>query len=815
MRMRMKISSALMSALLIASTFSVHVFANEGQPQVKKQAETDQVIVTFKDGAKKEMDEVNVSSVKTVGTEDIAVLKVPEGAAIDTYMAELEERNDIENVEPDYMIDLAYTPTDPYFSPYQYHHKNIEVEKAWNKTMGSPDVIVAVLDAGFDLEHPDLINQIVFPYSTVSTGMNIDDHGTHVAGIIAGQINNNLFGSGVAPNTSIMPVDVFVGEQAYSSDVIEGIYYAVAAGADIINMSIGGYNYSTAYNNAIQYAYQSGVVIVAAAGNDATYQSLYPASYENVISVGSTDSYDELSYFSNYGYNIDVVAPGTGIYSTLPYNNFGNSSGTSMATPIVAGVAALVLANEPDMTNDEVVNRLLSTTIDLGSYGFDYYYGNGLINAKQALQISDIPSPIVYDIYDYSTTVSGYLPFSVEDAKVIVRDQNGMIGTVENYSGWSYFDVPIPQQHADEALYVSVVDFHGNESEEIEIRVMDGTAPSKPVVNDVPDSSTWVTGTGEIDSIISVKTNNIEIGTGRVNSEGKFSITIPKQQAGAKLTITAADLAGNISETIEVLVVDWTAPSLTFTNKVTHHSTRISGTSEAAAKITVNKGTELVGAATTDTNGKYEVTFANQVVGTTLSIMATDAAGNSSEPIVVTVVNGNYPDLKVTHWALEEIMYLADDQIIGGYPNGDFQPEKNTTRAEAAKILALALDLPIINASSNYKDVSSKHWAKDYIAAVSKAGLFNGNPDGTFGPENVLKRAEMAKIISIAYQLNAAGTNYFKDVKTDYWAQDFIAGLYENGITTGYPDQTFRPSAPTTRAEYSVFLARALNEDFR
>lgn len=186
---------------------------------------------------------------------------------------------------------------------------------------------------------------------------------------------------------------------------------------------------------------------------------------------------------------------------------------------------------------------------------------------------------------------------------------------------------------------------------------------------------------------------------------------------------------------------------------------------------------------------------------------------NSVNCILVAV--SDYSDLKVSHWALDEIMYLADGQIIGGYPNGSFQPEKKTTRAEAAKMLALALELPVKETPSGYKDVSSKHWAKNYIAAVSKAGLFNGNPDGTFEPDDMLTRAEMAKVISIAYGLKVSNADHFKDVKKTHWAKSYISGLYENGITTGYPDKTFHPEEPTTRAEYSVFLARALNEDFR
>lgn len=253
----------------------------------------------------------------------------------------------------------------------------------------------------------------------------------------------------------------------------------------------------------------------------------------------------------------------------------------------------------------------------------------------------------------------------------------------------------------------------------------------------------------------------------------------------------------------------------TVSNKVSHHSTRVIGTAGAGSKITVHAGATALGSATADTAGNYAVPIAKQKIGTVLTIGSTDTAGNRSTPIVVTVADGNYPDLRVTHWALEEIMYLGDDRIIGGYPNGEFQPERNATRAEAAKMLAIALNLPVPAATSAYKDVHSSHWAKDYIAVVSKAGLFNGNPDGTFAPDKVLKRAEMAKIISVAYEFKANDKTYFTDVKSGYWAKGYISGLYENGITTGYPDKTFHPEEATTRAEFSVFLARALNKEFR
>ncbi|MBD8013381.1 Ig-like domain-containing protein, partial [Planococcus wigleyi] len=438
----------------------------------------------------------------------------------------------------------------------------------------------------------------------------------------------------------------------------------------------------------------------------------------------------------------------------------------------------------------------------------------GIVSEKVTITVEDKTAPILStlaEVTDKSTIVKG----AAEAGSVIAVKVAGVeIGKgTTNKDG--NFAVTIAKQKAGTKLSVTATDTAGNVSSAKVTTVMDVTAPSTPSVNKVTEQSTAITGTAEAAAKIIIKVGNKEIGTATVSADGTYSVSIPKQSVGTVLSFTATDKAGNVSSVKEIVVVDGTPPAISLTSKVTHHSTRVIGTAEADAKITVKAGTKSIGTATANAKGHYEATIAKQKVGTRLSIVATDAAGNSSNAIAVTVVDGNYPDLKLTHWALDEIMYLADDQIIGGYPNGGFQPEKNTTRAEAAKMLALALDLPIVETSSGYKDVSGKHWAKDYIAAVSKAGLFNGNPDGTFAPNDVLKRAEMAKVISIAYDLNSSNKNHFNDVKAGHWAKGYISGLYENGITTGFPDKTFRPGASTTRAEYSVFLARALNEDFR
>ena len=420
-------------------------------------------------------------------------------------------------------------------------------------------------------------------------------------------------------------------------------------------------------------------------------------------------------------------------------------------------------------------------------------------------------APIVNEVTDKATVITG----TAEAGSLIsVKAGETKVGTA-NTNDNGEFSIVISQQQAGTKLTITATDAAGNTSSAKEVVVVDVTAPKAPAVNNVTDQSTTVTGTAEAASFVTVKAGSKEIGTATVNADGNYSVTIPKQKVETVLSITATDKAGNISAVKEVIVTDGTPPVMTLESKVTHYSTRIIGTAEAGAIITVKAGSKSIGTATANEKGKYEVKIEKQKIGTKLSITAADAAGNNSKAIQVTVEDGNYPDLKLSHWALDKIMYLADEKIIGGYPNGTFQPEKNTTRAEAAKMLAIALDLPIEDVSSGYKDVTNKHWGKNYIAAASKAGLFTGNPDGTFAPNDGLKRAEMAKIISIAYELKSSNKNHFSDVKSGHWSKGYISGLFENGITTGYPDKTFRPGEPTTRAEFSVFLARAKNEQFR
>ncbi|MBM7690730.1 cell wall-associated protease [Peribacillus deserti] len=600
------------------------------------EAQTDRVIIKFKDQpVQSSLRGMEVED-SQVGNKQTITVNVPEGKSAEELAEKLEEKNDVVFAEPDYLVKSAYTPRDPYY-PFQYHHQAIGSEDAWNWASSLKDVTVAVLDDGFDLNHPDLAPNIKSAYDTVTNRTNelpISSHGTHVSGIIAAGMGNAYGGSGVAPNANILAINVFSGEDAYISDVIEGIYYAVANDAKIINMSLGGYEYSSLFNNAIQYAYQQGTVIVAAAGNEATSELHYPSSYENVISVSSTDRFNNRSTFSNYGEAIDIGAPGTSILSTIPENRYAYMSGTSMASPVVAGAAALVWGAEPGLTNDQVAQRILTTAVDLGQPGEDSFYGYGLLNAKAALNVRKLEAPFVNQVSDQDTSVTGYMQVPAVKGRVIVSNGNQTLalGSVNEQGQFSVF---ISKQAAGTALYVKVVGETGNESAAASIIVTDKTAPAAPTVNEISDSAVQITGKAEPGASVEAKADG-KVWKGFADKYSHFMIAIPKQKAGTRVDITAADSYGNKSGKTTAVVKDRTAPDV-YMNKMTNKDLVMTGTTEKDAVITVVISKKPYKAAA-DQNGRFKLSIPVQNAGTLISYIARDLAGNQSKPKTITVV---------------------------------------------------------------------------------------------------------------------------------------------------------------------------------
>jgi len=295
----------------------------------------------------------------------------------------------VEYIEKESDIKIAADANDQY-QYLQWGLNATKVPDVWNYSTSSNDVAVCIIDTGLTRSHNDLRSSNFrggVDYSNY--GQVFDDpdgHGTFVAGIIGADTNNYYGIAGIAYNSYIVPLKIpLIGEYFDTSKIIEAVYDAADGGCDVINMSLGGAGYSATFNSAIQYAYNQGSIIIAAAGNEADEGNpiSYPASYNNVISVGSVDESLYHSYFSNYNNYVDVVAPGEDILSTDITGSYSYGSGTSFSAPHVSGIAALLKSVKPDLTTNKFLDLIKTTSQDLGTYGYDNYYGYGLINVQQ------------------------------------------------------------------------------------------------------------------------------------------------------------------------------------------------------------------------------------------------------------------------------------------------------------------------------------------------------------------------------------------------------------------------------------------------
>jgi subtilisin family serine protease len=347
-------------------------------------------------------------------------------------------------IEPNLKVKVSLTPNDPYWS-LQWGPKKIEADWAWNTTVGDSDLLVAVIDTGIDYNHPDLAaNYVPLGYDWVNNDPDPRDdygHGTHCAGIIAAAMNNNVGIAGVAQVKIMAEKVIDNGGWGYADWFAEGVINATDSGAKILSISLGGYGDSELMHDSLKYAYDAGVLIVAAAANDNSNIKPYPAGYSEVVAVAATDQNDQKASFSNWGDWIELSAPGVSVYSTMPtysvtLNGYGYSmnydylSGTSMACPHVAGVAALVWSRFPGKSRDWARLWLRSTSDDFGTPGFDVYYGYGRVNARRAVE--------------YATAQHELEAFSMAAPLYVRPEEQGIINsTVFNFGESDETDVTV------------------------------------------------------------------------------------------------------------------------------------------------------------------------------------------------------------------------------------------------------------------------------------------------------------------------------------------------------------------------------------
>lgn len=318
-------------------------------------------------------------------------------ATAHSALAQLASDPSVVVVEADAAVQGAYEINDPdaLNQNKTYTVNLLHLQQAWDYTTGSGNVVLAVLDTGIAKAHPEFAGRILPGYDVVNDDDDPEDdygHGTHVAGIAAAAINNGIGMAGICGGCSILPVKVLNDHNAGTwSGVAEGMIYAVDHHANVIVLSLGSKMKSKIIEDAVNYAIAHNVLIVAAAGNANSSENFYPAAFAGVLGVGATGRNDERWSLSNYGDFVDVTAPGDSVYST--YNNLAQPdggytflSGTSMATPHVAGLAGLLFSQEPTRTITDVVRLIETTAVDLGEQGPDAKFGYGRIDPLAALR---------------------------------------------------------------------------------------------------------------------------------------------------------------------------------------------------------------------------------------------------------------------------------------------------------------------------------------------------------------------------------------------------------------------------------------------
>ncbi|TCV85456.1 MULTISPECIES: S8 family serine peptidase [Methylomonas] len=338
---------------------------------------------------------------ENIGSSAIHIINVPENAEAAVARA-LSKNPHIEFAELDMAVPLSAVPNDPQFAN-AWHLSKIQSPNAWDVSKAD-GITIAILDSGVDGTHPDLAAHMVPGWNAVDSGSvtaDINGHGTAVAGAAAAVTNNASGVAGVAWNAKIMPIRITndAGGYAYWSDVARGLNWAVDNGADVANLSYAASDSATVAS-AAQYMRSKGGLVLVAAGNDGLDPGL--ADNINLIVVSATDANDAKASFSNYGKYIDVAAPGVSILTTNNGGTYAAWYGTSLATPVAAGVVALIQAANPKLTPDNVEKILKSSADKVSGVNFDpnYGYGYGRVNAANAIKTaintvsSDSQAPI-------------------------------------------------------------------------------------------------------------------------------------------------------------------------------------------------------------------------------------------------------------------------------------------------------------------------------------------------------------------------------------------------------------------------------------
>ncbi|MEX2416371.1 MAG: S8 family serine peptidase [Paenibacillaceae bacterium] len=813
-------------------------------------------------------------------------------------------------------VELLATPNDELYKNQSYL-KQIHAPEAWDLANENTSITIAIVDTGIDLTHPDLKGNLVAGVNLIHPGgMPQDDHGhgTSVAGVIAAVGNNSTGIAGLAWKAKIMPIKAIEADGQGNEDKLgEGMMYAVDHGAKIIVLSVGLHRYSPFLEEVSEYAESKGVLLISAVGNEGKAVK-YPAAYPTVLAVGGVGIDNKVMLESNYGPEVDLVAPWK-VYTTALGGDYEYKQGTSMGAPQVAGAAALVWSKYPTLKPHEVRNLLVQTAEDIEDKGWDPYAGYGLLRVDRALK--DTYRVDIYEPNDQSDT-----------ARRIPLDTM-VIGALNKGSDqdWFYMD-PSYQGNAELSFQfteaagaegVVITHYSSNQDkgtvysnvEDHKIVIPVTKSRSRIQIKFINPKTTTV-AQYKITTLFQIYKDDFEdndrqykaytiaaeqqalIGTfHQVNDQDWYSIQVESmgtlsasvfpdtvrmdvaimlQKSGAK-PILVDRFAEGVEETINSYEVSPGRYYLLVSNVISDEAYPVRGEYELeldfSPKLTdPNEPNDKYFAATsmgfsTDYKGLIDQTsdldwFSFTLTqDSTVQMRVRDIPENAI--MLMTLLDQKQTQIQVNlntlgetilsikrvlprgtyyvklganrafqntmyrfdvrtealiagfqdirgHWAQKNITSLANRSIVSGYGDYTFRPNRSITRSEAIALIAQAFNLRD-TAAKNFKDLSSKHWAYDYIRQGVDAGIIAGYEDGTFRPDQAISRAEMAVMIAKALKMRGTeGTSPFVDINSNNWAAPFIREMKAKGYIAGYVDGTFHPNGIATRAEYATVL---------
>ncbi|WP_051235932.1 S8 family peptidase [Paenibacillus pinihumi] len=804
----------------------------------------------------------------------VELVRPKPGTDMEAWLISLRGNPDIEYLQANGKIELlsSVTPDDPLLDKQTYLDQ-IGMKKAWESVTSQTKLTIAVVDTGADLTHPDLKDNLVKGTNLVSPGKQPQDdngHGTRVAGVLAAVGNNGKGTSGVLWRAKIMPIKA-LDEDGYGDEdrLGEAILYAVKNGAKIVVLSVGLYRESPYMYDIVQYAEKNGVLLVAATGNDGLLLKSkvavkYPAAYPTVLAVGGANAGGKAEPRSNSGPEVDIVAPWT-VYTTALGGGYTQEQGTSMSTPQVAGVAALIWAKYPDMKPYQIRELIRQTAKNIGQKGWDPQTGYGLLQADAALT-----TPYKVDFREPNDSRNLASPFSISSQ---------LAGQLTTGKDKDYFKLNIPY---DGTLGIQ----------------FQGLPKSGQVMP--PVKITYYSGSQKLDEkLVKMGTTSVDLNVkkGQGYLEVKFD-NDAQQETIPYLLTSSFTIAPDDFEDNDSILKAFTLPPRSQKITGTFHQTgdrdwfSITFTQAGTLKLKMDTDTVRIDPAMAfgragdqmleiDENrdgeaeespvinvtpGKYYIrtnnaaaSNASPVVGTyTLSIEFLSVYEDPNEPnnksYEATSIRPNSNYVGVIDPANDEDWFqvrLTGESIVT-ISLGDI-PANRTMRMEVfdktqkslfnlrsvsgstsittnrklqagtyfIKLTAngafnhqyYRLSVKVDKLVAGFRDIDG-HWAKDAIAALTKDGIINGTGGYRFEPNRQITRAEAIALLVKSFPTGNKGATpvnaVFKDLKSSHWAYNSIMEAVNAGWVKGYSNATFAPDRYITRAEMANMLGMAM-----